>query len=111
MRLLKILKEINKLKQNGTSALTNLNLIICDIELIAKPLKPKGYPIKAKSLGDFLKRKRLNEKLSVKKVCTDLGILSSTLHRWENNKTKLRIESKYKIIEYLGFNPIINKNI
>jgi len=86
-----------------------MNLAICDIELIAKPPKPKGYPKKVKSLGDYLKRKRLNEKLSIEQVCYDLDILSSTLHRWENNKTKLRIESKYKIINYLGFTPIIKQ--
>lgn len=77
---------------------------IWDIELIAYKPKPEDYPSNPVTLGDHLKKKRLDENLSMEQVCKDLNINPSTRLRWENNMIEPRGESVEKLKQYL-FNP------
>ena len=66
--------------------------------------KDKRYPKQILTLGDQLKCKRLDELLTVERVCKDLKIPSATLWHWENNRTKPRRENEKKIKKYLRKN-------
>jgi ribosome-binding protein aMBF1 (putative translation factor) len=74
---------------------------IWDIELTAYKPKPKGYPDHPVTLGDYLKKKRIDENLSKEQVCKDLDIYMSTRIRWEENMIEPRGESVEKLKAYL----------
>jgi len=80
-------------------------LTICDLILTAPAPRDKRLPEESKTLGDYLKEKRIMEDIPIEVMCVELDIYTSTLHRWENNLTKLRTDSRYKIINYLGYDP------
>ncbi len=87
---------------NGTTLLT-----ICEIELSALAPVNKYLPETLNTLGDFLKEKRVLDGIPIEVMCIELNIVSSTLHRWENSKSKLRPTSRAKIINYLGYDPTL----
>ena len=73
--------------------------------LTAPAPRDKRLLVQSKTLGDYLKEKRIYEDIPIEVMCVELDIYSSTLHRWENNITKLRTDSRSKIINYLGYDP------
>ena len=73
--------------------------------LTAPAPRDKRLPKQSKTLGDYLKEKRIEEDIPIEVICVELDIYTSTLHRWENNLTKLRTDSRSKIINYLGYDP------
>ncbi len=87
----------NQSKHNGTTVLP-----IWEFELKAKYL-PKDYPHHPVTLGDFLKKKRMDELLTCGEVNEQLGIFDSTRYDWENNITKPTHKNREKLRIYLGF--------
>jgi predicted transcriptional regulator len=49
-------------------------------------LKKKGYPTSPQTLGEHLKRWRLDHRLSQEKVASILGTTDSTIADWERNR-------------------------
>ncbi|MCD6422001.1 helix-turn-helix transcriptional regulator [bacterium] len=73
--------------------------------LKAKKPPPKGYPQNPKTLGDHLRKKRLDLGLLQKDVAKILGVSKDTVCNWENNRTSPSLRSIPKIIEFLGYIP------
>ncbi|RLG05747.1 MAG: transcriptional regulator [Thaumarchaeota archaeon] len=69
-----------------------------------KPL-PRAYPKELKTLGDHLRKKRLELGLLQKDVAKILGVSQDTIYNWENNRTSPSLRSIPKIIEFLGYIP------
>ena len=53
-------------------------------------LKKKGYPTSPQTPGERLKRWRMDNGLTQRKVAALLGIDHSTLHNWEINRRQIR---------------------
>jgi len=58
-----------------------------------------------KTLGDHLRKKRLELGLLQKDVAKILGVSQDTIYNWENNRTSPSLRSIPKIIEFLGYIP------
>jgi len=67
------------------------------------------YPLKIESLGDHLRKKRLDLRLLQKEVGQKLGVDKCTIYNWENNRTSPCLYSLPKIIRFLGYKPYDNK--
>ena len=56
----------------------------CQITLKGKRPLPKTYPKALKTLGDHLRKKRLDLKLFQKDVSRIIGVTESTIWNWEH---------------------------
>ena len=80
-------------------------LPFCHFTLKAKKPFPPGYPKLLKTLGDHLRKKRLDLKLLQKEVAARIGIDETSIYYWENNRVKPSLAHIPKIIEFLGYIP------
>ena len=80
-------------------------LPFCQITLKAQKPLPSVYPRTLKTIGDHLRKRRLDLKLLQKEVAQKLGVGESSVYNWENNLTKLALRYIPKIIEFLGYAP------
>ena len=76
-------------------------LPICDIELSVEAPKSEDYPHDPQTLGDFLRKKRIDEGIERHQICEDLGIAFSTLQRWEENWIQPQLKNRRKLKKYL----------
>jgi DNA-binding XRE family transcriptional regulator len=51
-----------------------------------KPPHQKGYPLKIETLGDHLRKRRLDLGLLQKEVGSIIGVDETTIYNWENNR-------------------------
>jgi transcriptional regulator with XRE-family HTH domain len=77
----------------------------CRIVLKAQRPFPPTYPKSLKTLGDHLRKKRLDLKLLQKEVAERIGTSETSVFHWENNQTEPSLPFIPKIIEFLGYVP------
>ena len=58
-----------------------------------------------KTLGEHLRRVRLDRKLTNIQVAHALGVVYQTVERWEHNRTRISREFRAKIIAFIGYDP------
>lgn len=75
------------------------------IEIPLKIQEPPEFSQKPVTLGDHLRRRRLELGLYQKDVAVHIGVTASTIWNWEHNWT---IDLRYipRVIAFLGYNPI-----
>jgi DNA-binding XRE family transcriptional regulator len=69
-----------------------------------KPLN-SAYPLELRTLGDHIRKRRLDLKLFQKEVARLIGVDEVTIWNWENNKVKPTHWRLPKIIKFLGYVP------
>jgi transcriptional regulator with XRE-family HTH domain len=58
------------------------------------------------TLGDHMRRRRLELGLYQKDVAIQIGVTSSTIWNWENGWSSIALGYMPKIINFLGYNPL-----
>ena len=66
---------------------------------------PAGYPKQLRTVGDHLRKKRLELGLLQKQVAEQLGVDETTIYKWENHRSAPVIRVLPKIIQFLGYVP------
>ena len=89
--------------------LRTLMLPFCHLTLKAKKPFPQGYPQILKTLGDHLRKRRLDLKLQQKDVARIIGVDETTIYYWENNRVEPSILYIPEIIKFLGYIPFKTK--
>jgi len=70
----------------------------------------RRYPIDPKTLGEHLRKKRIDLQLSMPKLARmlGLGITDTAIEKWEKNQNRPTPEHRTRIIEFLGFEaPVV----
>ena len=68
--------------------------------------KPKkGYPLHPISIGDHIKKRRMDLRLLQKELADLCNVSEDTIVNWENNKGEPKIMHYPNIISFLGFFP------
>src|SRR5262249_55091544 len=75
----------------------------CHVALKADKPKSANYPKTLKTIGDHIRRKRLQLGLFQRQVARDIGVDESTLFNWERNKVQPQIHYLARILEFLGY--------
>jgi DNA-binding XRE family transcriptional regulator len=70
----------------------------------AKPLSP-SYPAKLITLGNHLRKRRLNLGLLQSDVAQKIGVDKTTIHNWETNQNNPSLHFIPRIIEFIGYFP------
>lgn len=73
--------------------------------LIARRPKP-GYPNTLKTLGDYLKVRRLDLGLTQKVAAAKLAVGPDTVRNWESGRTSIEDRLVPGLIAFLGYNPL-----
>jgi len=83
------------------------NLIValpfCHVELKAQRRVVLPYPTTLKTLGDHIRKRRLDLGLNQKEVSKIIGTIPNTICSWENNSFKPSICFMPKIIDFLSY--------
>lgn len=66
---------------------------------------PRGLPDQLLTLGDHLRKVRIERKLSQPQVARILGVDTETIFYWEKNRNSPTPKWSRKIIEFLGYFP------
>jgi transcriptional regulator with XRE-family HTH domain len=80
-------------------------LPFCHSEFRRPRPKPQIYPNTLNTLGDHLRKRRLDLGLLQKQVADEIGVDETTICNWEGNKSSPSIRSIPKIMGFLGYNP------
>jgi transcriptional regulator with XRE-family HTH domain len=80
-------------------------LPFCRIRLSAEKPRISRYPKELKSLGDYLRKRRLDLGLLQREVANRIGVDHSTVTNWEKDNTVPAIRSYPRIIKFLGYEP------
>jgi transcriptional regulator with XRE-family HTH domain len=81
-------------------------LPFCHVRLSGlKPL-PKAYPKRLKTLGDHIRKRRLDLGLLQREVAAQLGVNTASIGNWEINETRPMVHCLPGIIAFLGHNPL-----
>tara|TARA_R110002049_G_scaffold136420_1_gene296063 strand:+ start:42 stop:566 length:525 start_codon:yes stop_codon:yes gene_type:complete len=103
-------REKSELQVNGYTNPLGLSPT-CNITLTVKKPFPKSYPLpKDKSLGAYLKRKRLNLKWTRLACARFFEVSIDTYRNWEWNWFTPSLNQKEKVNKFLGFNYWDDKN-
>lgn len=70
-----------------------------------KALKPKEFDFEPKTLGEHVRKRRLELRLTQKGAGECLGVNVFTVLNWEKGKRKPPIEAIPRIIGFLGYDP------
>jgi transcriptional regulator with XRE-family HTH domain len=76
------------------------------VSLKAQKPKSSKYPKELKTLGDHIRKKRLDMGLLQAQVAMRIGVTASTIFNWESGKISSQIHYMPKIIDFLGYNPL-----
>ncbi|MHB9010704.1 MAG: helix-turn-helix transcriptional regulator [Ignavibacteriaceae bacterium] len=80
-------------------------LPICKVTLKAKKPISKAYPMTLKTIGDHIRKRRVELKLFQKDVAHILGVKKESIYNWEKNHNSPKIYLLPKIIKFLGYVP------
>jgi len=80
-------------------------LPFCHISLRGQKPLPRAYPRELRTLGDHLRKKRLDLKLLQKQVGLILGVEEATIWNWENNHSSMKLHYIPKVLKFLGYMP------
>jgi len=77
----------------------------CHRVLTSEKPRERGYPKEPKTLGEQLKRWRLDLGLRQCDVAADLGVTAQTVRHWESGKHPPPVRLIPRIQDFLGFCP------
>jgi transcriptional regulator with XRE-family HTH domain len=70
-----------------------------------KSAKPTRYPNSLNTLGDHVKKRRLDLDLLGNDVAAQIGVHPTTMGNWEHNRTAPDLNLIPRIVEFLGYAP------
>lgn len=66
---------------------------------------PFSYPEDPVSIGNHIRKKRMDLKLIQKDVAKILGVTEDSITNWENNSSEPQVNYFPQIIDFLGYFP------
>ncbi len=77
----------------------------CHVHLRGQRPLPPAYPRELNTLGDHLRKRRLDLGLLQKEVAEQLGVGKTSIFNWERNRTTPALWLIPKVIRFLGYTP------
>jgi transcriptional regulator with XRE-family HTH domain len=81
-------------------------LPFCHLRLSTQKPKSSVYPKELKTLGDHIRRRRLDLGLLQRQVAQLISVDVMTICNWERNESKPQIQFIPAIIKFLDYNPL-----
>ena len=84
-------------------------LPFCHVSIKGDRPLPKAYPKELKTIGDHIRKKRLDLKLHQYEVARLIGVTTTTVFNWERNYSSPELRHIPKVIKFLGYIPFEKK--
>ena len=81
-------------------------LPFCHVEIKAKRPLSKAYPREPVTIGDHIRKRRLDLKMTQKQLAEELGVSEGTVWNWERNRTEPLTRHLPSIALFLGYSPL-----
>ncbi len=69
--------------------------------------QPDGYPTSLETLGDYIRKERLERGLLQVEVAKVIGVTTDTITNWELNRNTPQIAKVSAIVGFLGYDPFV----
>jgi transcriptional regulator with XRE-family HTH domain len=79
------------------------SLPFCHVTLSATKPTDRGYPAELNTIGDHLKKRRLDNGLLQKEVAAQIGVTKCTIQYWETNRVAPALRFRPRIANFLGY--------
>ena len=79
---------------------------IFSIQIIAQKPLPDGYPKECITIGDHLRKRRIDLGMHQAQVAKKFNVTTCTITNWELNHTNVPIKHAPIVIKFLGYNPL-----
>ena len=66
----------------------------------------QGYPVSPRTIGEQLRKARMDRSLRQRDVANQIGVDLGTLWNWENGRSEPALRNSPMIIRFLGFTPM-----
>ena len=80
-------------------------LPFCHVTLRGQKPKPQGYPSELRTLGDHLRKRRMDLGLFQKDIAKRLGASTASVNNWELNEREPELRFIPGILRFLGYDP------
>lgn len=80
-------------------------LPFCKVSLKAQKAPAPAYPETLKTLGDHLRKRRLDLRLLQRQAAQKLGADKASAHNWETNRTSPSLSLVPKIVDFIWYIP------
>jgi len=80
-------------------------LPFCHVRLTASRPLPPTYPRDLRTIGDHLRKKRLDLGLLQQEVARRIGVDEASIYNWENHRSSTSLQFIPKVIAFLGYSP------
>ena len=80
-------------------------LPFCQLQLITKIIKGEGYPHHPQTIGQHLRKRRMDLNMKQKDLGATLGCDTCNVWNWENGHNAPEFRFLPKIIAFLGYDP------
>ena len=81
-------------------------LAFCGFETSAPGLKFMRHPKNLTTIGEHVKKKRIDLRLLQKEVAERIGVSEDCITLWENNRSIPQVKFMPKIIQFLEYIPV-----
>jgi len=82
-------------------------LPFCHSTFLGKKPLPASYPKELRTLGDHVRKRRLDLRLLQREVAALLDVSKSTLEGWEQNRHPPALRHIPAVVEFLGYSPFL----
>jgi transcriptional regulator with XRE-family HTH domain len=83
-------------------------LPFCSVVLRAQKPLPEGYPANPKIIGEHIRKRRLDLRLSQKEVGEAIGVAMETVRQWESGRNSPAVRLMPKVVAFLGHPPVVD---
>ena len=77
----------------------------CHFQLTARKPSSLPYPAQLTTLGDHLRKRRLDLGLLQREVAEEIGVTESTIWNWEANRCSPQLRFVPEVVAFLGYDP------
>ncbi len=78
---------------------TSIKYIVC----AARPFTyPDGYPVNPKTIGEYIRKKRMDNRLMQSEVASIIGVSEESIWSWENDRIKPSKKNVIRINEFVA---------
>jgi len=80
-------------------------LPFCHVRIRTAKTRTDGYPSHPRTLGEHLRRQRIDLGHTQRQVAEQIGVNASTIRSWENGSNQPRLAARPGLYAYFGFCP------
>ena len=78
---------------------------LCHPEIRCRKPVPQGYPEHPRTIGEHIKKRRMDRGLLQHEVAEEMGVCAWTVINWETGETQPAVHRLHRVIRFLGYDP------